>query len=448
MKHILISFGFLLSVTTHSTAQSFDQSTILQLQNDLDSLLTAQQIKGVTAAVTMPSGDLWKGVSGISHTGVPILPEMLFGIGSNTKLFTAVSILKLYDAGVLQLDDSIYHWIPAHPNIDSCITIRQLLNHTSGLTDYNQIQGYNDTILSNPNRIFTKQELLSWIGTPQFAPGTGWSYSSTNYLLAGMIVEQASSQLLGPFLHQELFSPLQLDSTFLAVEDSLIGTIAHPWVNGIDIGYSVRTSTNSAAWAAGAIYSTAAEMAQWYHTLFSGTVLSTAAFNEMTTPVGSGSYGMGMSRQVLNGRVVWGHTGNIRGYQSCFIHDVITGINVAVIVNEVPSAPLQIAARLLATSIGGLLATVDHPVHPDWTATVIPNPVNRQIEIRSALFTGNDSWQIEWRDVNGKMLHVESATTTAQSLLLTTNLPSGMYLIHLRSETNPEKESVLKIYKE
>ena len=99
----------------------------------------------------------------ISHSGTPITSDMLFAIGSNTKLFTAVLLLKLAENNLIQLDDSLHKHLPSFNNIDSNINIRQLLNHTSGIADVSSISGYPDSMLTNPNRVFTASEIITWV---------------------------------------------------------------------------------------------------------------------------------------------------------------------------------------------------------------------------------------------------------------------------------------------
>jgi D-alanyl-D-alanine carboxypeptidase len=170
-------------------AQTLDSLLASKMQNTIDSMRLATNLKGISACVLYPGKGMWEGVSGISHNGQPIATGMLFGIGSNTKLFTGVLLLKLAQNNVIRLDDSIYKYLPTYNYINPHITIRQLLNHTSGLFDIISTPGYMDSILSNPNRLYTPTELMSWLGPPLFAPGKGWNYCNTNYILAGMIAE-------------------------------------------------------------------------------------------------------------------------------------------------------------------------------------------------------------------------------------------------------------------
>jgi D-alanyl-D-alanine carboxypeptidase len=114
----------------------------------------------------------WRGVTGLSHAGTPLTPDLLFGIASNTKLFTGVLLLKLAEHNLVHLDDSLHEYLPAYTHIDSNITIRQLLNHTSGLYDDTSVPGYPDSMPANPNRVFSASELMTWAGPPLFQAET------------------------------------------------------------------------------------------------------------------------------------------------------------------------------------------------------------------------------------------------------------------------------------
>jgi D-alanyl-D-alanine carboxypeptidase len=371
----LLSFTFILN------AQTFDPVLANKLQNKIDSIRTANNLKGISACVIYPGFGTWKGVTGISHTGFPITSDMEFGIGSNTKLFTGVLLLKLAENNIIQLDDSLHQYLPAFNNIDSNITIRQLLNHTSGLADVTSVPGYPDSMLTNPNRVFTASEMMTWAGLPQFSAGTSWDYCNTNYLLLGMIAESATGQSYSQLLRDSILTPHQLDSTFLDVYETILYPVAHPWQAGVNNNSIPRTSVNSAAWAAGAMYSTSGEMVQWYNALMNGQVLNSNSFNELTTFVGSGNYGMGISQATVIGRIVWTHGGTIwGGYNSSMVYDTATGIIICVLINQLPAQAFQVSIQLLSTLINNPVG-LDESTIPDKLITVYPNPTNGLVRI-------------------------------------------------------------------
>jgi len=356
---LLIAFA-LFSIGNSSSAQSFDSTLAAKLQTTLDSMRAAHGIRGISASVIHPGQGMWRGTSGVSYSTVPITSDMEFGIASNTKLFTAVALLKLAENNLVGIDDALYRWLPTFRNIDSTITLRQLLNHTSGIEEVNNYPGYADSILANPNRVFTPDELMAWVGPPLFPAGTGWSYSNTNYLLAGMVLESASGRNIARFIRDGILTPLQLDSTFFDVQETILGTIAHPWQNGIDINRTPRISLNSSAWAAGAMYSTSGEMAQWYQALIGGRVLKANSFEQMTTFVGSGNYGFGISRQTISGRTVWLHGGNIRGYRSQMLYDTTSRAIVCVLANSNPAPVTAVTSALLLTLVNNPVTEIPH----------------------------------------------------------------------------------------
>ena len=387
MRSFLNTIVFLMCIGPLQ-AQTFDPGLASQLQNTIDSIRTANNVKGISACVIYPGVGTWKGVSGISHPGIPINPDMEFGIASNTKLFTGVLILKLEENNLLDIDDSLHSYLPTYNNIDSNITIRQLLNHTSGLYDVTSVPGYPDSILNNPNRVYTPHELLTWAEPPLFAPGTDWNYCNTNYLLAGLIAESVTGQSYAQLLRDSLLDPLQLDSTFLDVYESVLFTVAHPWQNGFNNNAIPRTSLNSAAWAAGAMYSNASEMTQWYEALMTGQVINNNSFNEMTTFVGSGNYGIGLGEVTIAGRTVWTHGGSIwGGYSSSMMYDTTSGVIICVLINQFPVAAFQVASQLLSTIVNNPLSIIENPKEKPQIS-IYPNPASDilQLQVQERIF--------------------------------------------------------------
>lgn len=378
-------FGIILPllVAAAVNAQPLRPELEARLQRSIDSIRAERGLPGVSASVLLHGQGVWRGCAGISHAGTPLRAEMVFGIGSNSKLFTAAAVLHAAEAGLLDVEDTVGAWLPAHANIAAGITLRQLLNHQSGLADVNAIPGYQDSMLLNPGRIFTREEALAWVGPPHFAPGTSWEYSNTNYLLAGMIVERATGRGLAALLREEILAPLGLDSTTLPPDEEVVGVVAHPWAQGGDIFAVSRNALHSAAWCAGAMFSSSGDMARWYDALFAGRVLGAESMREMTTFVGSGEYGFGISRRIENGRTLWVHGGSIRGYSSFMLHDSAQALTICVLVNATQVPAQAIALRLLevlsATPTG--ITRVDSAPP---TPRLYPNPASTVLHVRDA----------------------------------------------------------------
>ncbi len=325
MKSFLIKSAVVLlfgvTIFGNVNAQNFNANLAAKLQQTLDTQLAAfPDTKGVSASVYYPGQGIWKGTSGISYAGHPITSDMEFGIASNTKLFTAVAVMKLVENNILNLSDQLHEWLPKYNNVDSSVTIRQLLNHTSGIADVftNASMAF---IAANPAHQFTTAEVMAYVGPKLFNKGTGYGYSNTNYVLAGMIIESATGQSVSTIIRDSILTPLQLDSTFYDGQETVLGTIAHPWQNGVDGINISRTALNTLGRSSGSMYSTAGEMAQWYQALLSGQVVSANSLTEITTFLSPGNYGFAFLKMSLFGRTVWGHGGVNTGYKSRMFYD-------------------------------------------------------------------------------------------------------------------------------
>ena len=414
-------------------SQSFNPALASRLQKTIDSILIAKDIKGISAGVYIPSMGKWQGVSGISHPGVPITSDMEFAIASNTKLFTAVLLLKLAENNKLRLDDSLHAFLTSFKNIDSNITIRQLLNHTTGLDDVTSVPGYPDSILSNPRRVYTASELLRWAGPPAFAPGKGWEYCNTNYLLAGLIVEKVTGQSYGKLLRDSILTPLNLDSTFLDVHDSVLYTIAHPWQAGRNNITTPRISLNSAAGAAGAMYSTSSEMLQWYDALMNGKVINAQSIKEMTTFVEKERYGMGIAEYIVSGKSVWTHGGQIwGGYNSSMMYDPGTGTIICILTNQLPAQAFQISVQMLTTVWD---STVGIAEAENTESILFPNPTKDLVTISSEYAIQS----IKIYDIHGHLVMESNESTFS-----ITQLPSGTYHVRAYSIGEVHNYSLIK----
>lgn len=438
MRILIIIFVVTFKIPNCFLAQTFNSNLSVALQNTLDSFQTTYNLKGISASVYIPIQGHWQGVTGVSHTGVPITPETCFGIASNTKLFTGVLVLKLAENGLLSLDDSLHQYLPNFNNIDSNITIRQLLNHTSGLSDVN-IPGYADSMLKDPNRIFTPTEIISWVGPPLSAPGEQWYYCNTNYLLAGLIAESVGQTNFSQLLRNNILNPLQLDSTYLAVYESLPLFIAHPWQGGLDFSATPRTSINSAAWSAGAMYSNSSELVQWYKSLMNGEIINQNSLAEMTTFVGSGSYGIGISKVTINGRIIWQHGGTIwGGYNSFMMYDVESGSVICVLINQLPAQAFQVAIKLLDAIAPYTIANVD--VNDALSLEIFPNPAhdNLQVDIKKS---GHISYKIT---SNSGIKLLEGTLTQVENVVSLSDLHNGVYFITLKDN---DRQATYKLIK-
>jgi D-alanyl-D-alanine carboxypeptidase len=273
-------------------------------------------VKGLSAAVLVPGMGTWTGVSGIAGTGIPMTSDRRFGIASNTKLFIAVTLAKLHQEGILSLDDHLYQWLPSFQHVDSSATIRQLLSHQSGVFDFwnDNINGFWNLILADTSHFFTPEEMLATIGAPKFTPGHGFKYSNTGYLLAGMIIEAATGQPFTVSLHDVIFDPLTMDSTFVGAVESKNGPVAHEWVWSFgEVPQSPMTSAYTAVYTSANILSTPQEMTGWYSTLLGGNLLPDNALAQILKIESTSTYGLGIFDLEYNGHKFYDHNGTMVG---------------------------------------------------------------------------------------------------------------------------------------
>ena len=283
----------------------------MTLQNKLDEGVQALGLMGASVSVLIPGRGEWLGVSGLSDpvAGETIRPDMIFSAGSITKNMVAALVLDLAEEGLLTLEDSLGQWLPAYPNIHGGITIRQLLNHSSGLFDFTEHPAYENSLFADLTREWTPEEIVTtFVEAPHFPPGASQEYSSTNYILAGMIIKQATGSEVSSELRSRFLTPLNLNSTFFEGEEQIIGEVAHGWRDidgdGIldDIFPLQLTAVWSATWTAGAIFSTAEDIAHWGEALFGGQVITQASLNEMLDFLPGLGYGLGTYKVELQGR--------------------------------------------------------------------------------------------------------------------------------------------------
>jgi D-alanyl-D-alanine carboxypeptidase len=282
------------------------------------------------------------------ETGEPLNCEMPFQIGSNTKMMTATVLLQLQEEGLLSLDNMLADYLPDYaerfPNGDQ-MTLRQLANHTAGLGDYGDpIIGAGVSDLEARERGYTPEELLEFAlenTEPSFAPGTdgAWSYSNTGYILLGLIIEDVTEQALEDVFADRIFTPLGMDDTFFW-NDSSLPEFGLP-ANYIEAPFEEEVSSwnMSQGWAAGAVISTADDMATFITALMNGELYEDEATLDMMTDAvyAEGllaNYGIGfMSRITIHSEDTWGHGGQTLGFESVVEYDVADDISIVIWTN-------------------------------------------------------------------------------------------------------------------
>ena len=353
MKKIIYSSIIILLVSlSFLSSCSAGDSVLLEekLQKVLDEKISKYDIKGVSAAVIFPDQKIWTGVSGISYDTVLMKPDMLFAIGSITKNVVATLTLKLAEEGKLSLDDPLLNWLPEYPHVNSAITIRQLLNHTSGIYMFWSNQKIWDDLKNDRYKIWTPDEIISYIKEPYFAPGKGWRYSNTNYLLLAMIIEKVSGSSLSIEFRKYFWQPLEIENAFLSIEEKIPDNLAHVFGDNynddgsvLDLTYLPRASHESITYGSAGLFMTAEDLARWGQSLFEGEVLDQKSMDEMLKFVDIGfgrkkrGYGLGVqlfTRRTAHSEKAIGHTGANIGTSARMIHLPEHHITIVVMIND------------------------------------------------------------------------------------------------------------------
>ncbi|TWP53328.1 beta-lactamase family protein [Lentzea tibetensis] len=292
-----------------------------EVQQALDKLTSGGGALGAQARITDRRDRLTAraGVAELDTTKqVPL--DGRFRVGSITKTFVSTVVLQLVAEGKVELDAPVDRYLPGL--IDKSITVRQVLQHTSGLFNYT------DGIPLNPEE-FEKIRYKHWepaelvaIATSKpldFPPGTKWNYSNTNYIVAGLLVEKITGRPYEKAVERRILEPLRLHDTSVPGDRAAVpGPHAHGYYAVAGKPVDVTKLNPSVAWAAGEMISTTKDLDTFVSSLASGKLLKKAQLDEMTkTTTVSPDYGLGLGVQTMPcGTKVWGHGGGIPGYQT------------------------------------------------------------------------------------------------------------------------------------
>jgi D-alanyl-D-alanine carboxypeptidase len=244
-----------------------------------------------------------------------------YRIASVTKAFVSVLILQLEAAGKLDIDDPVEKYLPRVVPNGGAITLRELMNHTSGLFNYTDDDAFVNDPVTNYSRAWTPAQLLAvaFAHPPNFSPGKDWSYSNTNYIVLGLVVEAVTGVPLGQVLQEKIFTPLKLSSTSFPSTIELAPDFVHGYVKVqgtplIDITPALNPSWG---WAAGAIVSTAKDVTTFYRALFTRKLLPATQLTEMETSSStSRGYGLGVFSAYSSCGLAFAHPGDALGWQN------------------------------------------------------------------------------------------------------------------------------------
>jgi D-alanyl-D-alanine carboxypeptidase len=323
---------------------------------------------GASVTIRWPDGRTWSGTAGLADVAhrTPVRPDTAFAIGSMSKTFTSAVVLQLVDEGKVGLEVPVARYLPAQ-HLNPKITVRMLLDHTSGLFDVFLAPGIDKALQSSPRRRWTVARALTYEQKPYFPPGKGWRYSNTNYLLLGLLVERVTGHSLASEIDRRFLVPLGLTHTWTQAVDPPAAALAHGYrltgshgtLKQRDLsdasGTAPFTSIVTAIDGAGALASTSGDLAKWAADLYAGSVLSAEMLDAMTADrqrtvayIPGVLYGLGVQTYAVGPWTTLGHSGRVLGFRGGVRYLPGQGISIAALTNQSRSNVTPLVAGLLA----------------------------------------------------------------------------------------------------
>ena len=330
-----------------------------------DDWIVSRRAVGTAVVIAQDQAVVYASGCGVQRlpNGPPVTADTPFRIGSVTKQFTAAAILKLAQQGRLSVSDRLSKYFPAIPGAGD-VTLYALLTHTSGIHNYTDVIGSNPLGALKLMRAHTTAQWVDHIARQRplydFSPGTAWHYSNSGFFLLGAIVEQVFGEPLGVYLRDQFFAPLGMNETAIddgsdAAPGRAQGYAHPPWSDRSFVWPWYVSLTNAGG--AGALRSSAMDLAKWMQALTGGRVVDARSWQEMMTPARlsdgrlasanrvnvapsdpAGDYGFGVRITGFDGHRRIGHDGDIPGFEASLFTYPDDRITIAVVANTMGGA--------------------------------------------------------------------------------------------------------------
>jgi len=346
--------------TTAATARAQDTRALVRYVDSVaTAAVTEHRTAGVSVAVVKNGRTVLAKGYGFAdlENDVPATVETVYRIGSITKQFTSAAIMRLMEQGKLSLDDTLQKFLRNFPTQGNRVTVRHLLNHTSGIKSYTSLGPKWARVV----RLDLAPDSLVALFANEpfdFKPGDSWLYNNSGYFLLGMIIEKLSGKPYGKYLQDELFTPLGLKNTMYCDQAPLIKHRAQ--------GYATRPGgefinaeplSMTQPYAAGSLCSTVNDLVAWALALSSGKVVSPASYTLMSTPgtLNDGkpiTYGLGLGTGTLGGHRQVSHNGGINGFISELHHYPDDSLITVVLTNTGALTAVQLERLIARRALG------------------------------------------------------------------------------------------------
>jgi CubicO group peptidase (beta-lactamase class C family) len=385
MKQLLLIISLLYPVFTGITQEvpsTQEYKRILDKYFDSDA-------PGGAVLVVQKGKTLYKDAKGLAdmELNLAIQPDMIFRIGSISKQFTAMSILKLHEEGKLNVQDKIQKYLPQLSWTET-ITIEQLVHHTSGVPSYTDFPDFmgSKSFLDTP-----LDSIIEYINHRplDFAPGTEWNYSNSGYVLLGSIIEKVSGMSYEDYIERNLFAPLGMKNSRFEINSEIVPNKVNGYTPKDASGWS-HAQYISMTWphAAGSLLSTTEDLYIWTKALNDGKFVSKSSleigFKEALLANGENThYAYGLNHGVIRGERTLEHSGGIPGFvtNACYLPD--QDLFVAVLTNREADGPTALTAELIALTLGKPYSfnptTLDEKTMKEYSGVYVSDDTKRFI---------------------------------------------------------------------
>ena len=326
-----------------------------ELQAKLDEWHKAGKFPGATLGVVLANGESFGLAVGYSDRDLktPMKPDDRMLAGSVGKTFAAATALQLVKEGKIGLDDKIEKYFGKEPWFDRLpnsrdITVRQLMNHTSGLVRYEFKETFTKDLTANPMKVWTPEERLAYLfgEKAKFEAGKGWDYSDTNYIVLGMIIEKVTGKKFFDEANQRVLKPLRLKDT-IPQEGPVMKRVVQGYAGpnnpfgGKDamIENGKFVVNPQLEWTGGGYASTSEDLARWAKMMYEGQAFDASMLPQMLDGVaapmlgGETKYGLGVIIRKTQAGTSYGHSGFFPGYMTDMMYFPEQKIAVAAQVN-------------------------------------------------------------------------------------------------------------------
>jgi CubicO group peptidase (beta-lactamase class C family) len=319
--------------------------------------LAESRAPSASFAVIRGNDTLAYGAHGLANVEAWRAPTAMtiYEIGSITKQFTSSAIMKLVEQGRVKLDDDLSKYVPQLPLHGKKVSIRQLLNHTSGIHSYTSSPEWAKTWKDE----LSPDAIVNFVAadTFDFAPGSAYRYNNTGYVLLGMVIEKASGEKYAKYLDAQFFKPLGLKQTSYCPSKTSDPAFALGYSKGPNGTTRAQFMDLSHPFSAGALCSTVGDYAKWQRALDGGKVVSPASYVLMSTAdtLNSGrkiNYGFGLVPGMFNGHKTVSHTGGIPGFATAATYVPDDSLSIVVFTNFDGESPQTLVQNLLRVAYG------------------------------------------------------------------------------------------------